>query len=85
MLITFLVSPYLQNYDYVVLLLPLVTLAEDAAGLDWLWLMLAYVVPLAGLAAFGRAANPLLMLSPLVLFIFSAFRLPRRSEPQLVP
>lgn len=78
-LITLLVSPYLQNYDYVLLLVPFLVLAGDARGLDWLWLALAFALPVAGLALFGVAGNTSLVLSALTLFLCFARRLTQLS------
>lgn len=68
-LITLLISPYLQNYDYVLLLVPFVVLASEARGRDWAWLGLGYVIPLIGLGLYGAAGNDSLVASALISFI----------------
>lgn len=68
-LATFMVSPYLQNYDYVLLLVPFLALAAEARGLDWLWLAAVYALPLIALALYGPAGNISLVFSALILFI----------------
>lgn len=58
-LLTLLIDPYLLNYDYVLLLLPLIILTEKRyAG----WLALAYCLPWGALI-FGREANFLITLA----------------------
>lgn len=69
LLVTLLVSPYLQNYDYVVLLVPLVVLSGEAQGMDWIFLALAYILPAIGLGLFGSAGSLSLVVSGLVLLI----------------
>lgn len=71
-LLTLLVSPYLQNYDYVLLLGPLVQLAGSAQGSDWIWLGAAYGLPILGLGLFGTAGNIALVGSALILFLLAA-------------
>ncbi len=66
--VTLLVSPYLLNYDYVLLLAPFVLLAGEARGLDWAWLGLAYVIPVIGLSVFGTAGNASLIVSAIIAF-----------------
>jgi hypothetical protein len=63
--ITFLVSPYQYNYDFVLMLVPLFVLAGKARNRpDWLWLSLAYFLPWVGLL-FGRQGNALILVSAL--------------------
>ena len=67
--ITFLVSPYQYNYDFVVLLVPLFVLASRAQKrVDWAWLAFVYFLPWVGLF-FGRRGNAILLVSPLVLIV----------------
>jgi alpha-1,2-mannosyltransferase len=87
-LMALLASPYLQNYDYLLLLVPLIMLASTAMGPDWIWLglayavpsiwlALAYTVPTASLAPFVPAGNFVLVYSALILFIYAARHLAR--------
>jgi hypothetical protein len=76
LLVTLLMSPYLQNYDYLVLLIPFMEFGRDAKGRDWLWLALAYVLPPISVAFFGVAGSLSLVLSALILFALAA----RRSD-----
>jgi hypothetical protein len=64
---TLLVSPYLLNYDYLLLLVPLIVLALEAhAAREWIALGIAYVIPPAALAIWGTAGNPALIISTLI-------------------
>jgi hypothetical protein len=62
------VSPYLQNYDYILLVIPLLTVADQAQGLDWLWLGLAYILPFAGLSISTLQPDLTFVGSTLILF-----------------
>lgn len=62
-------SPYLYNYDFVVLLLPLFMLAAKAhKPLDWFWLAIAYILPWVGIT-FGRQGNWVLLVSAFALIL----------------
>ena len=68
-------SPYLLNYDYVLLLVPLFLLAGAARPLDWIALALAYLLPLASLlAGLGTKGNPALVSSVLLLIMAQTAR-----------
>ncbi len=69
LLITLLASPYLLNYDYVMLLVPLIVLAAEASAAAWVCLGLAYVIPMVSLALYGTAGNSALVVSTLILFL----------------
>jgi hypothetical protein len=72
--ITLLSSPYQYNYDFVVLLLPLLLLASTIQKrLDWLWLTLAYFLPWFGLI-FSRGGNYFLLFSVLLVTGLIYFR-----------
>lgn len=79
-LVTLVVSPYLQNYDYVLLIVPLMVFARDAIRWDWVWLALGYVVPIAGLALLGTQGNDSLVLSTLIVCALAARRLARSAR-----
>ena len=68
-LITQLVSPYVQNYDFLLLLVPLIVLAAEAHWMDWAWLALAYGVPFIALGLYGTAGNMSLVASALILWL----------------
>lgn len=57
-----LVNPYLQNYDFAFMLVPLFYLARTASSkMDWLWIVLLIVLPWAGLLTLQREGNPILL------------------------
>jgi len=68
-LTTLLASPYLQNYDYILLLLPFFVIASQARRLDWAWLGVAYILPFVGLALPGSALEFSLIVSTVIVFI----------------
>jgi hypothetical protein len=80
---TFLVSPYLQNYDYLLLLVPFLVLSRAAKGLDWIWIAVAFVVPLPAWALLGPAENAWLVLSALILSVLEARRIAQSGPPPL--
>ncbi|PWH12577.1 MAG: hypothetical protein DDG60_12365 [Anaerolineae bacterium] len=68
-LFTLLVDPYLLNYDYILLLLPLIILTQQVrAPFARLGLLIAYLLPWLALA-FGRQGNPVLALSALLVLV----------------
>lgn len=72
-IVTLLVSPYLQNYDYVLLLVPLFTSAGRANRFHWAWLTLAYLLPFGGFGFFGVAGDVSLVISSLICFVVFAY------------
>jgi hypothetical protein len=79
-LMTLLVSPYLQNYDFVLLLVPFLVLGAEAHGIGWAWLALAYVLPFAALSLYGTAGNMSLVVSALILSVLMARLFSRTGE-----
>ena len=67
-LVTLLADPYLLNYDFALLLAPLFLLRRAARRVDWIWLILAYLLPLLLLGLLGRAGSLYLPLAALLLF-----------------
>lgn len=87
-LVTLLVSPYLQNYDYVLLLVPLLVLATEKGEVEWAWLALAYLVPVVGLSLYGYVGGEALAASTLITFILFVRRFradPHGDQPGLNP
>jgi hypothetical protein len=76
-LVVLLVSPYLQNYDYVLLLVPLFILAGDARGPDWFWLALVYILPFLGFGIFGIPGQVSLVFSALITFMLFMNAMPK--------
>jgi len=74
-LVTLLVSPYLLNYDFVLLLVPIfIVVGQANKPLDWALIGTAYLLPWLGLGLFGRQGNIVLILST----FFIAIQLYRR-------
>jgi hypothetical protein len=82
-LATLIVSPYLQNYDYLLLLVPFFELSRTAKGWDWAWLAIAFLAPLAALALMGTAGNAWLILSTVLLCVQFARRIAASRLPSL--
>jgi hypothetical protein len=66
-LATLLISPFLQNYDYMLLLVPLLTVAGQAHGWDWAWLAIAFLLPLPGFLLPISGGESTLIISTLIL------------------
>lgn len=67
---TLLVSPYLLNYDYMLLLVPVITLAGGPlAAKEWMALGVAYALPTAALALMGPAGNLALIVSTIIVLV----------------
>lgn len=71
-IITLLISPYLQNYDYILLLVPLFTLAGKAYRFDWVWLFFIYILPSVSIGILSAAGYVSLVISALITFVFLA-------------
>ncbi len=84
-LVMLLASPYLLNYDFVLLLVPLAMLAGgERKPVDWVVLLAAYVVPFAALMVWGRQGNFVLPLCAAVL-LFMQYRDMRSLDVSLPP
>jgi hypothetical protein len=85
-LTTMLASPYLQNYDYLLLLVPLIVLARGGRR-TWAWIAmaLAYGLPYVSLALWGTRGNGSLIVSACILFGIAAMESwsDDRGSPQL--
>ncbi len=67
-IITLLASPYLLNYDFVLLLLPLYFLAgQNNKIADWLFVIAAYIIPFISIGLLGRHGNLGFSLSAILL------------------
>ena len=68
LLITLLVSPYLYNYDFILLLVPLAFLVSQNVGLiQKLAVITCYLVPTFAIALYGRDGNISLVLATIVI------------------
>ncbi len=74
MLATLLADPYLLNYDFSLLLVPLFILASSARRADWPWISLAYLLPSLLLGLFGRGGSLYLPLAVLLLLSLQVTR-----------
>jgi len=67
-IITLLASPYLLNYDFVLLLFPLYFLAgRNNKITDWVFVMAAYIIPFISIGLLGRHGNLGFSLSAILL------------------
>ncbi len=67
-MIVLLISPYLLNYDFVLLLLPLfILIKQNRAPLGFLLIATAYLLPLITLDVLGRQGNNAFIISTLLL------------------
>ena len=73
-LVTLLADPYLLNYDFALLLVPLFLLASSARRTDWIWFSLAYLLPLLLLGLLGRNGSLYLPLAALLLLSLQVAR-----------
>lgn len=75
LLITLLVSPYLYNYDFLLLLVPFAVLLAKGSLMDRIVAILCYLIPTFALLFFGRAGNiSLVFVTILVTALFYAHR-----------
>jgi hypothetical protein len=69
LLITLLVSPYLYNYDFLLLLVPFAVLMNNSSLLQKILVFLCYLVPTFALLLYGREGNISLIVVSLVMLI----------------
>lgn len=75
LLATLLVSPYLYNYDYILLLIPFSVLAVPKSSIaERIVIVLCYFIPLVFLGLFGRDGNISLIASTMLVFILVFLR-----------
>jgi len=68
-LVTLLVSPYLYNYDYLMLLVPFAILINDGNLTEKIFVILCYLAPTFALILYGRNGNLSLIVATIVLLI----------------
>jgi len=61
LLITLLASPYLYNYDFMLLLVPFAILTNESSIAQKIIVLICYLVPTFAIAFYGRAGNISLM------------------------
>jgi hypothetical protein len=69
LLITLLVSPYLYNYDFILLLVPFAVIGATQGMASRTVIVLCYSIPSLAIVLFGREANILLLASALTLAV----------------
>jgi hypothetical protein len=67
LLITLFVSPYLYNYDFLLLLIPFAVLVNKSNLIEKMIVIICYLVPTFSLLFFGRAGNISLIVVTIVL------------------
>ena len=67
LLVTLLVSPYLYNYDFLLLLVPFAVLTHKGNLLQKIAVLLCYLVPTFALIVYGRNGNISLVISAFVI------------------
>ena len=74
LLITLLVSPYLYNYDFILLLVPFAVLIKDSNLLQKVIVLICYLAPTFAIAFLGRAGNISLIAVTIVITILLYLR-----------
>ncbi len=69
LLLTLLVSPYLYNYDFLLLLVPFAVLITQSHRLEKIILLVCYLLPTFALLLYGREGNISLILVSVVILI----------------
>ena len=69
LLITLLVSPYLYNYDFILLLVPFALLANTGNLPQRITVIVCYLVPTFAIALYGRAGNISLLAVTIVIVV----------------
>jgi hypothetical protein len=79
LLVTLLVSPYLYNYDFILLLVPFAILLYKSSLVDKISVACCYFVPTFALIAYGRSGNSLLIVVTGILLLLLYLRARFRS------
>jgi hypothetical protein len=74
LLVTLLVSPYLYNYDFILLLVPFAILGNSKGIAGWVVVVLCYLIPSVAILLLGREGNTLLLVSAMMLAVFMSVR-----------
>ena len=70
LLATLLLSPYLYNYDFLMLLVPFAVLAGQGNFIEKIIVLFCYLVPTIALVLYGREGNISLIVVSVVMFLF---------------
>lgn len=81
LLVTLLVSPYLYNYDFLLLLVPFAVLNPRGNLVEKILLCLCYLVPTIALLVYGRDGNISLILVSIVMSILLYVRMQHMRNP----
>ncbi len=79
-LVTLLASPYLYNYDFLLLLVPFAVLIDKAGLVQEIIVLICYLVPTFALILYGREGNISLLLATLVMTVLLYVRLLRETR-----
>ncbi len=71
---TLIISPYLFNYDFILLLIPIAILLRDSSLTRKMILSICYLVPTLALGWYGRAGNIALLIVTLILAVLIFLR-----------
>lgn len=80
-LVTLLVSPYLYNYDYLLLLIPFAVLFNRGNLIQKIIVIICYLVPTVLIILYGRAGNIALLLVTIWMAAFLYLRIRRPRKP----
>ncbi len=69
LLVTLLVSPYLYNYDFLMLLVPFAVLIHKSRLVEKIIVLICYLIPTFALIQYGRSGNMSLIIAAFVMFI----------------
>ena len=69
LLVTILASPYLYNYDFILLLIPFAVLMSSTNNLYRIVVILCYLIPTIAIILYGRDGNISLILATLVMAV----------------
>jgi len=76
LLITLLVSPYLYNYDFLLLLIPFVVLINKSSLAQKVIVLICYLLPTSAIILFGRDGNISLIAVSIVMLVLLVVRMP---------
>ena len=81
LLITLLISPYLYNYDFLLLLVPFAVLLPQSNLVEKIILLICYLIPTFALLLYGRAGNISLIVVSIVMLILLYARMRTMRNP----